>query len=412
MSLERRRHIPVALAIVAAAVLLTGILSRPATRENTTGEMTISAVDLQGLRKIAESNSLSALRARVNGVAERAAPALVWSEQWRRAGVVWRRGEALVARSRLAHGRTESLRVSGAIQSTTPLRWAPGLPFAKVGIGKAEPARQGDASGLPAGTLVVAVGLRDTQRLLLPATLSGVVRGDCQGWNVDEIRLNLFLPDEFVGGGIFNLDGELIGIITDCGQDAVAVSLGSVDRILSQLDGPDGQWLIAYGAALSDLSDDLRSHFGVAKGVIVDSVWDRWPAAMAGLLPGDIITEVDDRPVATLGDLVSTGLSSKDAIRVVVRRGLRPRVIDLRRAESTSSGVVVHSLTGQLILETVPHGSHAYAAGFRSGDTLVGAIGLRGRPVAIRSFEKSELVIPVYVIARRAGRMLGGFIHE
>ena len=52
------------------------------------------------------------------------------------------------------------------------------------------------------------------------------------------------------------------------------------------------------------LSDDMRGIAGTDQGVLVDSLSDSSPAAKAGLLPGDVITRIDGRPVTTPEELV------------------------------------------------------------------------------------------------------------
>lgn len=60
------------------------------------------------------------------------------------------------------------------------------------------------------------------------------------------------------------------------------------------------------GVAITDLTPELRRHFGVAEdaGVMVSRVEDDSPAARAGVLVGDVISAVAGEPVRSAGDLV------------------------------------------------------------------------------------------------------------
>jgi hypothetical protein len=60
------------------------------------------------------------------------------------------------------------------------------------------------------------------------------------------------------------------------------------------------------GVSTMALTDELRSHFGVAKGsgVLVSSVGTDTPAAKAGLRAGDIITAVDGKKVDSTGAII------------------------------------------------------------------------------------------------------------
>lgn len=65
----------------------------------------------------------------------------------------------------------------------------------------------------------------------------------------------------------------------------------------------DGPFVMAFGnrrqigAALTPLGKQLAAHFGVESGALVNDVRENSPAAKAGLKAGDIIVEVDGKPV-------------------------------------------------------------------------------------------------------------------
>lgn len=61
------------------------------------------------------------------------------------------------------------------------------------------------------------------------------------------------------------------------------------------------------GVAILGLTPELRTHFGAAadRGVMVSHVEPDSPAAKAGLAVGDIITEVNTRPVDAAQDVVA-----------------------------------------------------------------------------------------------------------
>ena len=62
------------------------------------------------------------------------------------------------------------------------------------------------------------------------------------------------------------------------------------------------------GVALSDLTPELRTHFGVPEGVgvMVSKVLDDSPALEAGIEVGDIITSVDGEDIGHAGELAKT----------------------------------------------------------------------------------------------------------
>ncbi|MEM7352647.1 MAG: PDZ domain-containing protein [Acidobacteriota bacterium] len=112
---------------------------------------------------------------------------------------------------------------------------------------------------------------------------------------------------------------------SDCGHRLIFIDDDSVVKRL-RLAGPNIVWSDAHralthlvhhdgkggylGIMLSELTPELRGHFGVTEdaGVMVSKVVDDTPASRAGLLVGDIITAVD-------GEAVRSSRSLARAIR-------------------------------------------------------------------------------------------------
>jgi serine protease Do len=59
------------------------------------------------------------------------------------------------------------------------------------------------------------------------------------------------------------------------------------------------------GATLSPLGEQLARYFGVKEGVLVTEVRANSVASRAGLLAGDVITQVGDTPVTRIGDVTA-----------------------------------------------------------------------------------------------------------
>lgn len=79
------------------------------------------------------------------------------------------------------------------------------------------------------------------------------------------------------------------------------------------------------GVSLTNLSPELREHFGTSKdaGVLVESVQKDSPADKAGVRVGDIVLAIDGASVRSAGDL-RTALQEKkdgDSVRIEVLRG-------------------------------------------------------------------------------------------
>jgi serine protease Do len=92
------------------------------------------------------------------------------------------------------------------------------------------------------------------------------------------------------------------------------------------------------GLTVEPLTADKAGQYHLGendKGVLVTSVDEDSPAAQAELRPGDLITEVDRTPVATVGefhDAVSKA-KNKDSILMLLKRGDASRFVIVRRKE-------------------------------------------------------------------------------
>ncbi|MEO8020623.1 trypsin-like peptidase domain-containing protein [Polaromonas sp.] len=121
------------------------------------------------------------------------------------------------------------------------------------------------------------------------------------------------------GGALVDTQGRLLGINTAIYSRsggsmgigfAIPVSTGK--QVLESI-VKDGQvtrgWI---GVEPQDLSPELVEAFGIRPdavktgGVIITGVLQNGPAAQAGILPGDVITDVGGKPVRTVTELLST----------------------------------------------------------------------------------------------------------
>lgn len=66
------------------------------------------------------------------------------------------------------------------------------------------------------------------------------------------------------------------------------------------------------GVSLTPLTEQLADHYGVESGALISSVRENSPAAKAGLKAGDVIAEVDGKPVKSDVDLVRAITEKRD----------------------------------------------------------------------------------------------------
>ena len=86
------------------------------------------------------------------------------------------------------------------------------------------------------------------------------------------------------------------------------------------------------GAAFADLTFEVRGYFKLADdapGVVVSKVQPGNPAAVAGLMPFEIVTHVDDKPVKSVKEL-SDAIRGKQEFALSVRRLAATRIVRVK----------------------------------------------------------------------------------
>ena len=149
------------------------------------------------------------------------------------------------------------------------------------------------------------------------------------------------------GGALVDVNGNLLGINTAIySRSGGSMGIGfaipvSTAKLVLESIVTDGEvkrgWV---GVEPNDLSPELAETFGVktSSGVIITGVLQNAPAALAGIRPGDVITQVGDKTVANVQELLSSvaalkpgtptrfSLLRRDAkLDLQVTPGLRPK---------------------------------------------------------------------------------------
>lgn len=189
------------------------------------------------------------------------------------------------------------------------------------------PVVPGDADDLAVGEWVIAIGNPfGLSHTMTKGIVSGKGRAeivsDRLGY-LDLIQTDAAINTGSSGGPLFDMRGRVVGVNTAINAEAqgiaFAIPWSAVEEALPRL-LQGGQvsrsWLGVY---------ILPSDRG-QPGVLVDAVVDDSPAARAGLLPGDLIVELDKRPVKDLAEFrlrVASAVANRDVAIGVVRGGER-----------------------------------------------------------------------------------------
>ncbi len=172
----------------------------------------------------------------------------------------------------------------------------------------------GDSDAMEIGDRVLAVGA--------PFGLAGsVTQGIISAKGRNGLNMNMY--EDFLqtdaainpgnsGGPLVSLDGKVIGMSAAIKSKSggfqgvgLAVASNVAKNVVPSL-RETGKVLRGYlGAQINELSLDVAARFGLTKegGVIVAHVYEKTPAAQAGLVPGDIITAVAGQPIRDGGAL-------------------------------------------------------------------------------------------------------------
>jgi serine protease Do len=298
-------------------------------------------------------------------------------------------------------------------------------------------ARFGDSAQVQPGDFVMAIG----NPFGLAHTVSvGVVSAlkrpfpVATGRTQDMIQTDAAINPGNSGGPLLNVRGEVVGINTAIYSDArqsgnigigFAVPINSVRDLLPQLrSGKITRGMI--GVTVQAVPRDALEEFGLKerKGALVGSVSAGGPAAKAGFEPGDIILEVNGRPITSRDELVQTVVALKPGTTVPVKilrdkaektlnvtigeldleaEGPQTDAQDAEEDASTGFGLTLGSLTadrarrlgvpqgttGALVVDVDPSGS-AVRSGLRPGDLIlkVNRVDVDGAPAANRELQK------------------------
>src|SRR5215510_1531161 len=268
-------------------------------------------------------------------------------------------------------------------------------------------ARFGDSSSVRVGQWVLAVGNPfGLDRTVTLGVISGIGRE-----NINLSRYENFIQTDASinpgnsGGPLFNLHGEVIGINTAIINFAqgigFAIPSNMAKQVIQQLLAKGRVTRGWLGVGIQPLTVELARKFGVneGEGVLVNEVFEKDPAASAGIRPGDIITKIDGNPVDSpnrLSRLVAGLIPGATAKVEVVRDQVR-LTLDVGLTERRDSAVVaslpqlrtevrlgldVQDLTAGLaekfklreskgvLVTKVEPGSLAQSEGLREGDLI------------------------------------------
>lgn len=191
------------------------------------------------------------------------------------------------------------------------------IALLKVSATNLSAATFGDSSSLAVGDYVVAIG--NPLGELGGTVTDGIISALARKVTIDDTQMTLLQTNAQVnpgnsGGGLFNANGELVGIVnakqsaTEVEGIAFAIPINNVLDILSDLKEygyVTGK--VDLGIEFTDItSDETAFFYGVNRiGCYVLSVSSGSNAEKAGITRGDLVTKVNDTEVSSSADITS-----------------------------------------------------------------------------------------------------------
>jgi S1-C subfamily serine protease len=300
-------------------------------------------------------NALSELSSRLADAVKSASTFTVAIHARRRipsSGVVWRDGVIVstshtvrrdgVVRVALPDGESTDATIVGRDAATD-------LVVLRANDLEVSPATFAAPSAGDVGSLVLAIGRPGRNVSSSFGIVSAVVDGwrSAQGSRIGQVlRLDLAVYDGFSGGPLVAASGGVIGINNSALARGTAAALPAVvvDRVVDELLSRGHIRRPFVGVAVHPVALNSatvsRHHLTSDSALLVVSVAEGAPADAAGILIGDVITQINGNDVARPVDLLDafSGVADGASISVGLLRGGVPQTVSVTPRDRESAG--------------------------------------------------------------------------
>jgi putative serine protease PepD len=260
-------------------------------------------------------------------------------------GVVFRSDGHVLTNFHLVDGAT-SVEITCADGASHPARQAGADPESDLAVlavdSVMEPAVLGSARALRVGQMAIVIGAPAGPQGS-PSVTAGVIAGLGEVVEVaghpfyDMISTDAMIGPRASGGPLVDRSGAVVGITTR----TVSGDLGHVipiDHARKVAEKLIAQGRVSYawlGLSGTDLDPWTAKEYGVSAGTLIRRVTPKSPAEQSGLRVQDVVTAIENRPIATLNELMMLVRRHDPGDRVVltvVRSGvthnLRVRLVE------------------------------------------------------------------------------------
>jgi Do/DeqQ family serine protease len=246
----------------------------------------------------------------------------------------------------------DSRRTRGKVIGTDP---DTDLAILKITLDRLPVITLGNSDAMQVGDQVLAIGNPFGVGQTVTAGIVSALGRNQLGINTFEnfIQTDAAINPGNSGGALVDVNGHLMGINTAIySRSGGSMGIGfaiPVNTARQVLEGIVKEGVVKrgwIGVEPADLSPELMQTFGVRakSGVLITGVLQNGPAAQAGIRPGDVITQVGDKGIANVSELLTYVAALKpgqpakfhvqrrdDDMDVNVTPGLRPRARPAQR---------------------------------------------------------------------------------
>jgi S1-C subfamily serine protease len=252
-------------------------------------------------------------------------------------GVIFRSDGHVLTNFHLVDGAT-SIELSCSDGTSHPARQTGADPESDLAVlsmddANMEPAVLGSARTLKVGQTAIVVGA-PTGPQGSPSVSAGVIAGigevvELTGRSLyDMISTDALIGHRASGGPLVDRSGAVVGITTRVagGDHGHVIPIDHARRVAEELLA-DGRvsypWL---GVSGTDLDPWTAKEYGVGAGTLIRRVSPKSPAEKSGLRVQDVVTAINNRPIATLNELMMLVRRQEPGDRIeltVVRSGVK-----------------------------------------------------------------------------------------
>jgi len=351
-------------------------------------------------------------------------------------GVIAREDGFILTNNHVVEGADELIvelsdgrKVEGKVVGTDP---PTDLAVVKIDVDGLKPAVFGDSDAIQVGDWVLAIG---SPFGLAQTVTAGIISGKNRVQNIvgdgagfeDFLQTDAAINPGNSGGPLVNLRGELVGIntaiLSRSGTSAgigFAIPVSMARPVLDSIIESGTVHRGFIGAQVADINPDVIKEFDLKaeSGALIRGVVAGEPAANAGLQPGDVVTSIDGKSIATGTQLRNWVASKAPGSSVVMSVNRNGKQLDLTVklqertdeklallngddsdvvmgaklepiTEETARDLGIEDASSGLVITGIEDGSIAAQGGLAAGD-VIEQVG--GRPVKTVNELKQALV--------------------